>query len=74
LISDITNSSIKILDIGAGPITKVGYKLDNKEVELHPIDPLAKVYNRILDKRKIHPPVKTKFGNVEKLSESHGEN
>ena len=74
LLSDSSESRIKILDIGAGPITKVGYKLDDKQVELHPIDPLAKVYDRILRKKKIHPPVKTKHGNVEKLSKSYGKN
>jgi SAM-dependent methyltransferase len=74
LLIDNTENRIKILDIGAGPITKVGYKLDNKQIELHPIDPLAKVYNRILHKKKIYPPVKTKLGNVENLSKSYGEN
>ena len=74
LLINSPGDRIKILDIGAGPITKVGYKLDNKVVELHPIDPLAKVYNRILNNKNIHPPVKTIFGNVEKLSKQFGEN
>lgn len=74
LLWDIPYSKVKILDVGAGPITKVGYKLDRKFIELYPIDPLAKVYNRILNKKNIHPPVKTVFGNAEKLSKQFGEN
>ena len=74
LLTDISGDSIKILDIGAGPITMVGYKLNNKVVELIPIDPLAKVYTRILTRKNIHPPVRTIVGNVEKLSKQFGEN
>lgn len=74
LLTNISGNKIKILDIGAGPLTKVGYKLNNILVELYPIDPLAKTYNRILNKKNIHPPVKTIFGNVEKLSKQYSEN
>ncbi len=74
LLKDVSGDKIKILDVGAGPITAIGYKIEKKIVDLYPIDPLAKVYNKILKSKKIHPPVKTITGDVDRLSKQFREN
>ena len=74
LLTENSQEHVKILDVGAGPITKVGYKLANKTVELYPIDPLANIYAGILRRYNIQPPVKTILGKAEELSKQFGRN
>lgn len=50
---------IRILDVAAGPISCVGWKLNGERVELTPIDALASHYKTILDEFQITPPVHT---------------
>lgn len=39
-------SSIRILDVGSGPVTNLGYILPGAELEIVPVDPLSIVYWR----------------------------
>ncbi len=52
-------SKVKILDVGAGPLTYLGKKYDGKEINITAIDPLAKEYDRILDKYNVQPLLRT---------------
>jgi SAM-dependent methyltransferase len=69
-IAELVDSSaerVRILDVGAGPLTCVGKKLDGVEVEIVALDPLADDYDRLLAEAKLTPPVRTIAGHGEKL-------
>lgn len=50
---------VAILDVGAGPITSVGYRCGGKRVTVVPVDPLADEYRRLLRDAGLEPPVPT---------------
>jgi SAM-dependent methyltransferase len=58
----------KVLDVGAGPVSKVGKVFKGGSIELVAVDPVATQYNRILDDIGLKPPVRTQVGYGEKLS------
>lgn len=66
-IHHIPYDSISILDVGAGPITSLGYTYPGKVVHITSIDPLANEYKRILKKANIISPVQTVFCHGEHL-------
>jgi SAM-dependent methyltransferase len=63
----------RILDVGAGPLTTVGKVCHGQRIDLIPIDPLASVYDALLEKNGITPPVRTKYGEAEQVSEMYAE-
>ncbi len=63
----------RILDIGAGPLTTVGKICDGSKIDLLAIDPLASVYDALLDKNGITPPVRTKYGEAEQVAEMYSD-
>ncbi len=63
-------ATVKILDVGAGPLTCVGKSWPDRTVEITPVDPLAAEYNALLDELNLTPLVRTQNAEVEKLSES----
>jgi SAM-dependent methyltransferase len=50
---------ISILDVGAGPLTALGYKYPGKTLTIVPVDPLADEYNRLLSDAGLDPPIRT---------------
>ncbi len=52
--------NVKILDVGAGPQTYLGKKVEGKNIDLQAIDPLADAYDKIFKKYDITPVVRTK--------------
>jgi SAM-dependent methyltransferase len=60
---------VSILDVGAGPMTRLGKKWDGRTVEITAIDPLADYYNRQLNKLGVTPLVRTQPGEVERLTD-----
>jgi SAM-dependent methyltransferase len=50
---------IAVLDVGAGPITSLGYRYPGKTVTIVPTDPLADDYDRLLGDAALDPPVRT---------------
>ena len=54
-----TPTEVHILDVGAGPLTYLGKKRPENQICITAVDPLADKYNRILNKYKIQPIVKT---------------
>lgn len=57
-----------VLDVGAGPISVVGYNDPDIDFELTPADPLAPIYQRFYKDFDATPPVPTVFGPAEELS------
>jgi SAM-dependent methyltransferase len=58
-IARVPKDSVSILDVGAGPITILGYRYPGKELTIVPIDPLADHYSRLLQKAGLDPPITT---------------
>ena len=58
----------KVLDVGAGPISKVGKIYNGAKIDLIAIDPVAKRYSRILKKLNLTPVIETLPGYGEKLT------
>jgi SAM-dependent methyltransferase len=50
---------ISILDVGAGPVTSLGYRYPGKKLTIVPVDPLAREYDRLLRDARLDPPIKT---------------
>jgi SAM-dependent methyltransferase len=51
--------AISILDVGAGPLTALGYRFPEKTLTIVPVDPLADEYGRLLLDAGLDPPVPT---------------
>lgn len=62
------NKAIKILDVGAGPLTYLGKKIEGRELLITVVDPLAKEYDKILKKYKVQPIIRTEKLDAEKLT------
>jgi SAM-dependent methyltransferase len=50
---------ISILDVGAGPLTMLGYGYPGKTLTIVPVDPLADEYDRHLREAGLDPPIRT---------------
>jgi SAM-dependent methyltransferase len=50
---------ISILDVGAGPLTRLGYRYPGKRLQIVAVDPLAGDYDRLLHDANLEPPVRT---------------
>ena len=74
LIDQLAGSKVRILDVGAGPLTMLGKTHPTKKLEIVPVDVLASEYDALLAKHGIAPPVRTVFAEAEKLTESFPEN
>jgi hypothetical protein len=60
---------IRILDVGAGPLTSLGKRYDGTRIEITTMDPLADEYDTILAKHGVVPVVRTLKCFGEKLTE-----
>lgn len=63
-----TSQTQKVLDVGAGPATFFGYRLNGKPIELSACDPLAPQYGAMAEKHGVTWPVVTASGFAEDLS------
>ncbi len=63
-----TSQTQKVLDVGAGPATFFGYRLNGKPIELSACDPLAPQYDAMAKKHGVTWPVVTASGFAEDLS------
>jgi SAM-dependent methyltransferase len=64
--------TISILDVGAGPLTRLGYRFPGKTLEVVAVDPLAGEYDRLLREAGLVPPVRTIAVAGEELLEHFG--
>jgi SAM-dependent methyltransferase len=67
-IEAVPRQQVRVLDVGAGPVTVIGRTYAGKAIDVTPIDPLADIYNDGLDKANVHPPVVTRKLSVEELT------
>ena len=68
LIPAPVGARVRILDVGAGPLTRLGKQWKGRSLEIVPLDPLAEQYDKLLDGRHIVPPVRTIYGLAENLT------
>jgi SAM-dependent methyltransferase len=61
-----------ILDVGAGPVSTVGYRFEGVPIRLVAVDPLADRYNRLLASSGDVPPVRTEQLQGEQLLSRFG--
>jgi SAM-dependent methyltransferase len=66
------SEKISILDVGAGPLTLLGYRYPGKTLTIVPVDPLADEYERLLRDAGLEPPVPTIRVAGEALLENFG--
>ncbi len=58
---------VRVLDVGAGPLSSLGTVLPGAEVELIATDPLAALYAELCGAAGVVPPVPTRFALAEEL-------
>jgi len=68
VVARIPSRHIRVLEVGAGPITMLGRRHPTHEIELIPTDVLAGHYRRMLALRGIKPLVPTIHADAERLS------
>lgn len=60
---------VRILDVGSGPATNLGYRLPDRPVEMTCIDVMAEPFAELLRKHNLKPPVTPVFGTAEGVAE-----
>jgi SAM-dependent methyltransferase len=63
----LERDTVRIIDVGAGPLTKLGVHYRGKNVSVVPVDPLARHYDRLLRAHGIEPAVRTIEADGERL-------
>jgi SAM-dependent methyltransferase len=56
------------LDVGSGPVPFIGYKLEDVALQITAVDPLASIYNKLLARHQLRPPVAPIFAPAEELT------
>ncbi len=69
LIIAPVGATVRLLDVGAGPATRLGKVWPKRTVLITAIDPLADEFNRMLDEYGVKPPVRTQQGDGERLAD-----
>jgi SAM-dependent methyltransferase len=72
IVDRIGRDTVRILDVGAGPLTVVGKWWKNCNIDLVAVDPLADEYDILLEQNHLDPPVRTKKCLGENLSTEFG--
>jgi SAM-dependent methyltransferase len=61
------DSTVKVLDVGAGPLTVLGKVWPGYKLDITAVDPLAHEYDKLIEEFKVTPLVRTKYGHGENL-------
>ncbi|MCB9170917.1 MAG: class I SAM-dependent methyltransferase [Flavobacteriales bacterium] len=67
LLTDVRDPVVRLLDVGAGPFSRMGKTLAGHTVELTAVDPLTTAYARLYEKHNVFPPVRPMEGRGEDL-------
>lgn len=73
-IDRIEGNPVRILDVGSGPITKLGKKHPSRQLEITATDLLANEYDRLFSELGVEPLVRTVFADAERLEGQFGQN
>jgi SAM-dependent methyltransferase len=68
-IDPLLVNSVRILDVGAGPLTVLGKVHPTKHLEITATDALADYYDLLFKKYKVVPPVRTQLSKAEDLTQ-----
>jgi SAM-dependent methyltransferase len=63
---------VRILDVGAGPLTMLGKRHPSKKLEIVPTDLLANEYDGLLAELDVEPPLRTVHADADHLVEQFG--
>jgi 2-polyprenyl-3-methyl-5-hydroxy-6-metoxy-1,4-benzoquinol methylase len=74
LIDLVPEEEIRILDVGAGPLTILGKKHPSKLLNIQAVDILAERYDQLLAKYNVQPLIRTQFAEAERLYQKFEEN
>lgn len=69
LPKDIPVGAVKILDVAAGPISCLGWKINGEDPQITAVDALAEQYRVILEEFGVTPPVYTQLCDGENLAD-----
>lgn len=71
--SAAADEEVRVLDVGAGPLTVLGARIDGRMAEIVAVDPLAEPYAELLERLEIEPPIPTVRGEGEDLARRFGD-
>lgn len=74
LIEAPPGAMVRILDVGSGPLTRIGKVWPGRQLEIVPVDPLGAEYVELLGRLGIRPPVPPRVAHGERLTESFPRN
>lgn len=69
-----SKTEVEILDVGAGPLTYLGKVYGSCKLNITAVDPLANVYDKILERYSVVPLIRTRKLDAEKLTTEFSEN
>ncbi len=69
IIDQCPGNPVRVLDVGAGPLTIFGRVHPRKRIIIVPTDALARQYDILLDRYNITPPVRTVYAEAEHLTD-----
>ncbi len=69
LIAAPAGATVRLLDVGSGPLTRLGKKWEGRKLEVHAVDPLAEDYKTLMARLRISAPVAPEAGQGEALLE-----
>lgn len=69
---DRFDDRIRVLDVGAGPVSVLGKVHGGRRLEITAVDPLGEQYARLLTRAAIEPPVRTEACAGEDVAERFG--
>jgi len=72
-VDRVDAADVRILDVGSGPLTKLGKTHPSKRLEITATDLLADDYDRLLAELGVVPPVRTIYADAERLVERFGD-
>ncbi|MBP8275033.1 MAG: class I SAM-dependent methyltransferase [Acidobacteria bacterium] len=67
-LDHLTATELSVLDVGAGPLTKLGKIYKGRRLRMLATDALADVYDVLLERHGVVPPVRTTWCEAELLS------
>ena len=68
-LDELAATDVKVIDVGAGPISRLGNRYPGKRIDLVAADPLADDYDQLLRRFGVEPYVRTVKAHGERLLE-----